>query len=79
MNRRKSIEPMNAELTSTISFLADQRAEARRRREPEVYAEFHVITGVQTDMSRFIVMPGLGIVPSHLMREALRSVPADAA
>ena len=65
-------------LVDTVHFLMFQRAEARRRDEPEVYAEFHLMTGIQSDMSKAIFMPGLGIVPSPVMREALRIVHADA-
>jgi hypothetical protein len=75
--QQSSIMPA-ALLIDTVHFLDSQRAEARRRAEPEVYAQFHLMTGVQSDMFRAIIMPGLGIISSPVMREALRRVPADA-
>lgn len=78
-NKKQAARMPAGLLVDTVHFLAAQRAEARRRKEPEVYAEFHLMTGIKTDMSKAIIMPGLGIIPSPLMREALRSVPADAA
>ncbi|MBO1902249.1 hypothetical protein J4H92_09855 [Leucobacter weissii] len=66
-------------LDETVSFLKGQREESRRREEPEIYAEFHILTGIQSDMSKVILMNGFGVIPSFIMLQALRLVPADAA
>ncbi|WIE60946.1 hypothetical protein DEI97_014490 [Curtobacterium sp. MCLR17_032] len=64
-------------LDEMIDYLAHQRAESRRRNEEHRYAEFHLVTGVQTSMARSIWFPNLGAVPSDTVLTALRAVPAD--
>lgn len=60
-----------------ILYREAQRAEARRRHEEYRYAEFHLITSVQTDMARNIWSPDLGMVPSDFVLAAPRAVPSD--
>jgi len=58
-------------LEQVVNFLKYQRSEALRRNEPERWTAYLEETKLNVTMAELVITPGLGNVPSALMREAL--------